>query len=250
MEENVSQHDRIIFLMVCGQLLTISIPHHMWFCFFLLFFFMCVCFCWFGAPPCVILSQTTALTFLHTVCVLINCLILPCIAAAAAAWPRFLSRTTLSGNIGRCVADLNFSSFASEGRTEAANICNGEFCVCVWGFERITRLLQLPVQERPAHIQASPHSGSVNLPRNPINYLLEVPASWPAITSEFSLCRCVLLREQPPSATSRRRDPLSLFMQARPRLMKTDFERRRTSAGFEQDSAHVGFQPPHKLTFS
>lgn len=142
-----------------------------------------MCVCWFGAPPCVILSQTTALTFLHTVCVLINCLILPCIAAAAAACPRFLSRTTLSRNIDRCVAALNFSSFASEGRTEAANICNGEFCVCVWGFERITRLLQLPVQERPAHIQASPHSGSVNLPRNPINYLLEVPASWPAITS-------------------------------------------------------------------
>lgn len=144
MEENVSQHDRIIFLMVCGQLLTISIPHNI--------FFMCVCFCWFGAPPCVIISQTAAWTVLHTVCVLINCLILLCITAAAAASPRFLSRTTRSGNIGRRVAAFNFSSFASEGRTEAAKL----FCVCARGFERITRLLQLPAQERPAHIQDSP----------------------------------------------------------------------------------------------
>lgn len=185
-------------------------------------------------------------------CALINSLILPGIAAAAAAWPGFLSRTAHSGNIGRCIAALNFSSFASEGCAEAAKL----FCVGERGFERITRRLQLPVQERPAHIRASPCSGSVNLPRKPINYLLEVPASWPAITScHFlwvfpSLCRCVLLRERPPTATSCCGDPFSLFMQARRRLMKTDFECRRSSAGFEQDSAHVGLEPPHKLTFS
>lgn len=135
--------------------------------------------------------------------------------------------------------------------------CKAVLCWCarVWKDNRRV-ILQLPVQERPAHIQASLRSGSVNLPRKPINYLLEVPASWPAITScHFlwvfpSFCQCVLLRERPPTATFRRRDPLSLFMQARRWLMKTDFECRHSSARFEQDSAHVGFEPPHKLTFS